>query len=142
MRRDGRPLQANLVSYLLCVIMQVPELEVLEMVEKMGNPSKDEGEWIARIDLVESGKALKLEEQEELGKCDSECKTVQKAVEDILGEHDTDMAEKLWLVRASLPHVRYGEDHSRLERHIFQVPQLPYSDISVIPIQLDALYAC
>ena len=37
------------------------------MAEKMGNPSKDEGEWIAKIDLVESGKALKLEEQEQLG---------------------------------------------------------------------------
>ena len=67
----------------------------------MGNPSKDEGEWIAKIDLVESGKALKLEEQEQLGKCGAECRTVQKAVEEILDEHDTDIAEKLWQVRFS-----------------------------------------
>lgn len=66
------------------------------MVERMGNPSKDEGEWIAKIDLVESGKALKLEEQEQLGKCGSECRTIQKAVEEILDNHDTDIAEKLW----------------------------------------------
>ena len=80
--------------------LQVPELQILELVEKMGNPGKDEGEWIAKIDLVESGKALKLEEQEQLGKCGPECKTIQKAVEDILEEHDTDIAEKLWQVRA------------------------------------------
>ena len=79
---------------------QAPELQILELIEKMGNPSKDEGEWIAKIDLVESGKALKLEEQEELGKCGAECKTIQKAVEDILEEHDTDIAEKLWQVLA------------------------------------------
>ena len=80
--------------------LQVSELAILELVEKMGNPSKDEGEWIAKIDLVESGKALKLEEQEQLGKCGAECKTIQKAVEEILEEHDTDIAEKLWQARA------------------------------------------
>jgi hypothetical protein len=79
----------------------VPELDILEMIEKMGNPSKDEGDWIAKIDLVESGKALKLEEQEQLGKCGAECRTVQKAVQEILDEHDTDIAEKLWQVRFS-----------------------------------------
>ena len=84
----------------LLMCLQVPELQILELVERMGNPSKDEGEWIAKIDLVESGKALKLEEQEQLGKCGPECKTIQKAVEDILEEHDTDIAEKLWQVRA------------------------------------------
>jgi hypothetical protein len=73
------------------------------MIEKMGNPSKDEGEWIAKIDLVESGKALKLEEQEQLGKCGPECRTIQKAVEEVLDDHDTDIAEKLWQVRVSLP---------------------------------------
>ena len=88
------------VPHLLRSHLQVAELEILELVEKMGNPSKDEGEWIAKIDLVENGKALKLEEQEQLGKCGPECKTIQKAVEDILEEHDTDIAEKLWQVRA------------------------------------------
>ena len=42
---------------------QLGELEVLEIVEQLANPSKDEGEWIARIDLVESGTKLKLVEQ-------------------------------------------------------------------------------
>ena len=37
--------------------------------------------------------------QEDSGKCGSECKTLQRAVEDILGDHDTDIAEKLWQAR-------------------------------------------
>ena len=78
------------------------------MVERMGNPSKDEGEWIAKIDLVESGKILKLEEQEDLGKCGSECRTIQKAAEEILEEHDTDIAEKLWQVKRCPPSRRKG----------------------------------
>ena len=86
------------VSNAYLYTQQLPELEVLEMVERMGNPSKDEGEWIAKIDLVENGKLLKLEEQEDLGKCGSECRTIQKAAEEILDEHDTDIAEKLWQV--------------------------------------------
>lgn len=79
--------------------LQLDELVILEMVEKMGNPTKDEGEWIATIDLVEDGKKLKLVEHEEMGKCTEECKTVQRAAEEILSDHDTDMAEKLWQVR-------------------------------------------
>ena len=41
-------------------MLQLGELEVLDIVEQLANPSKDEGEWIARIDLVESGTKLKL----------------------------------------------------------------------------------
>ena len=36
--------------------------------------------------------------QEDIGKCDSECKTIQRAAEDIVSDHDTDIAEKLWKV--------------------------------------------
>lgn len=78
--------------------MQLDELVILEMVEKMGSPAKDEGEWIAKIDLVEAGSKLKLVEHEEVGKCLEECKTVARAAQDILSDHDTDIAEKLWQV--------------------------------------------
>lgn len=83
--------------------MQLEELVILEMVEKMGDPAKDEGEWIAKIDLVEDGKKLKLVEHEELGKCREECKTIQRAAQDILSDHDTDIAEKLWQVGPLVP---------------------------------------
>ena len=78
--------------------LQLEELVILEMAEKMGDPAKDEGEWIAKIDLVEDGKKLKLVEHEELGKCREECKTVQRAAQEVLSDHDTDIAEKLWQV--------------------------------------------
>ena len=68
------------------------------MVEKLTDPAKDEGEWIAMIDLVESGDALKLVEQEGVGKCEAECKTIQRAAEEVTDTADTDMAEKLWQV--------------------------------------------
>ena len=58
--------QSNLdcfISMSACLILQLSELEVLEIVEQLANPSKDEGEWIAKIDLVESGIKLKLVEQ-------------------------------------------------------------------------------
>jgi hypothetical protein len=75
-------------------------MKILEIVEAMGNPAKDEGHWIAKTDLVESGSKLKLVEHEKIGKCKSECKTIQRAVEEILEEHDTDIAEQLWKVRS------------------------------------------
>ena len=77
---------------------QLEELVILEMVEKMGDIAKDEGEWIAKIDLVEDGKKLKLVEHEELGKCREECKTIQRAAQEVLSDYDTDIAEKLWQV--------------------------------------------
>lgn len=79
-------------------LLQLSEIRILEIVEAMSNPAKDEGEWIAKTDLKESGSKLKLVEHEQRGKCESECKTIQRAVEDILEEFDTDIAEKLWQV--------------------------------------------
>lgn len=71
---------------------------MIELMEHIPNPTKDQGEWIAKIDLVESGDKLLLEEQNELGDCGVECKTVQRAAEEIVGDNDTDLAEELWRV--------------------------------------------
>ena len=54
-------------------MLQLGELEVLDIVEQLANPSKDEGEWIARIDLVESGTKLKLVEQVTMLTLSSRC---------------------------------------------------------------------
>lgn len=78
--------------------MQLAEMAVIELMEHITNPAKDQGEWIAKIDLVESGDKLLLEEQNELGDCGVECKTVQRAAEEIVGDNDTDLAEELWKV--------------------------------------------
>ena len=80
-------------------ITQVKELDLLELIEKIANPLKHQGEWISYLDIVESGDKLVLKEMKEEGKCGSECKTIQKAAESILESADTDIAEKLWQVR-------------------------------------------
>lgn len=75
---------------------KVKELDLLEKIEKMTNPLKDEGEWLTRLDLVEQGSKLTLKEMPDQGKCGPECKTIQSAAEAIIESADTDMAEKLW----------------------------------------------
>jgi len=44
------------------------------------------------------GTKLVLDEQPEAGVCGSECKTIAKAALEIVGDHDTDIAEMLWKV--------------------------------------------
>jgi hypothetical protein len=78
--------------------LQVTEMEVIEKMEKVAQYDAEPGEWITKIDLVESGSTLKLVEHEELGECSSECKTIQRAAQDIVDSYDTDMAEMLWKV--------------------------------------------
>lgn len=75
------------------------EMAVIELMEHITDPTKDQGEWIAKIDLVESGGKLLVEEQDQLGDCGVECKTVQRAAEEIVGDRDTDLAEELWKLK-------------------------------------------
>eukprot|EP00898_Chlorokybus_atmophyticus_P001851 jgi/Chlat1/2667/Chrsp18S02982 len=74
---------------------KVKEIDVIELVEKSCDPTKDEGEWITKIDLVEQGDVLALEEQDSAGECKSECKTIARACEEVLGNEDVDYAEVL-----------------------------------------------
>lgn len=79
----------------------VTEERVIELVEKLANPLKDEGEWVSQIDLVEDGKKLLVKEMGETGECGEECKTVERAAQDILDVHDTDMGEALFVGKKS-----------------------------------------
>lgn len=79
-------------------------MAVIDLMEHITDPTKDQGEWIATVDLVESGDKLLVEEQSQLGDCGAECKTVQRAAEEIIGDHDTDLAEELWKVKLPLSH--------------------------------------
>lgn len=56
------PTEAHSSPYL-----QVTEERVLERIEKLAHALYDEGEWIARIDLVEEGDRLVVREMEEVG---------------------------------------------------------------------------
>lgn len=81
--------------------VQLSEIEILEKVEKMTDPVAKEGEWITKIDLAEKGSQLTLEEHQQPGECGSECKTVAKAAQQVLGDLDTDLGELLWKVSLS-----------------------------------------
>ena len=102
-----------LMQQLACVkdnsgLLQLDELAVIELMEHITNPSKDQGEWIAKVDLVESGDKLLVQEQTQLGDCGVECKTVQRAAEEVVGDQDTDLAEELWKVKQNFcqfPHT-------------------------------------
>ncbi|KAL3151089.1 hypothetical protein ABBQ38_012958 [Trebouxia sp. C0009 RCD-2024] len=91
--------QVNDMKKALRPNQKLPEMAVIELMEHITDPTKDQGEWIAKIDLVESGDKLLLEEQKELGDCGVECKTVQRAAEEIVGDNDTDLAEELWKLK-------------------------------------------
>lgn len=75
---------------------KLAESEILETIETVCDPEKEQGEWITMIDLVETGDKLKLERQDWPGKCGTECRTIARACEEILGDHDTDLAEMLF----------------------------------------------
>ncbi|CAI5506036.1 unnamed protein product [Closterium sp. Naga37s-1] len=88
---------------------KVSELKVIEVAEKLCDVKSANGGWITRLDIVESGDLLKLIEHEEDGECLSECKTIQRACQDIMGEHDTDIAERIFNDEPS---------QSSLQRHL------------------------
>eukprot|EP00850_Spirogloea_muscicola_P004588 SM000019S05132 [mRNA] locus=s19:1084624:1088069:- [translate_table: standard] len=75
---------------------KLTEFQIIELTEKICNPSRDEGEWITMLDIVQEGDQLKLVQQDTAGNCNSECKTIQRACEEVMGEHDTDVAELLY----------------------------------------------
>lgn len=77
---------------------KLTEAAVLEKVEKVCDPSAEEGEWLVQHDLVEKGSALRMKfmGDDVYGKCGVECKTMQRACEDIVSDRDTDIAEALF----------------------------------------------
>ncbi|PSC76262.1 DUF3456 domain [Micractinium conductrix] len=75
---------------------KVDEMRIIELMEKITTAWRPEGEWMARLDLVEEGDRLAVAEMEAVGNCGVECKTVERAAELIMGEHDTDAAEVLF----------------------------------------------
>ncbi|GJP39701.1 hypothetical protein CLOM_g24045 [Closterium sp. NIES-68] len=75
---------------------KVSELKVIEVTEKLCDVKSANGGWISRLDIVESGDLLKLVEHEEDGECLSECKTIERACQQIIGDYDTDIAERIF----------------------------------------------
>ena len=75
------------------------EVAIMDALDRLVAPAREEGEWISTIDLVEDGTRLRVVAQGGPGKCGAECKTVAMAAADVLDSVDTDLAEALWAGR-------------------------------------------
>lgn len=104
---------------------KLDEMAVIELMEHITDPTKDQGEWVAKIDLVESGDKLLVQEQDQLGDCGVECKTVQRAAEDIIGDRDTDLAEELWKLKMNRAQFTNWLCRSLTSSCKGKVPKLP-----------------
>ncbi|XP_076949407.1 uncharacterized protein LOC143622040 [Bidens hawaiensis] len=74
----------------------ISEYDVIEILENVCNLKKHEADWILKIDIVEQGDRLELVEQEYEGQCGSECKTIERACQGVIGYYDTDVAEYIY----------------------------------------------
>ncbi|GAB2281322.1 hypothetical protein Dimus_015920 [Dionaea muscipula] len=80
---------------------KISEYQIIEIAENICNLKKEEADWILKIDIVEEGDKLKLVDQESEGQCNTECKTIERACQEVIGYSDTDVAE--YLYKGKLP---------------------------------------
>uniref|UniRef100_M1AFM2 Saposin B-type domain-containing protein n=1 Tax=Solanum tuberosum TaxID=4113 RepID=M1AFM2_SOLTU len=62
---------------------KISEYQIIEISENVCNLKKQEADWILKIDIVEQGDRLELIEQDSEGQCNSECKTIERACQDV-----------------------------------------------------------
>eukprot|EP00270_Netrium_digitus_P012877 TRINITY_DN4228_c0_g3_i1.p1 TRINITY_DN4228_c0_g3~~TRINITY_DN4228_c0_g3_i1.p1 ORF type:complete len:306 (-),score=69.32 TRINITY_DN4228_c0_g3_i1:391-1197(-) len=75
---------------------KLAELEVIDVVERICDRKKDQGNWIEYLDIQEAGTELELKEFEYRGECRNECRTIERTCQQIIGEHDTDIGEVIF----------------------------------------------
>ncbi|XVE54118.1 hypothetical protein DITRI_Ditri03aG0055800 [Diplodiscus trichospermus] len=75
---------------------KISEHQIIEIAENVCNLKKEEADWILKIDIVERGDRLELIEQDAEGICNSECKTIEGACDEVMGYSDTDVAEYIY----------------------------------------------
>ncbi|CAO2841581.1 unnamed protein product [Amaranthus hypochondriacus] len=78
---------------------KITEYQIIEIVENICNLKKEEADWILKIDIVEQGDKLELVDQDVEGLCNSECKTIERACQEVVGFSDTDIAEYIYARR-------------------------------------------
>ncbi|KAI4380372.1 hypothetical protein MLD38_006570 [Melastoma candidum] len=78
------------------------EYQIIEIAENVCNLKKEEADWILKIDLVENGDKLELVEQDTEGICNAECKTIERACQEVMGYSDTDVAEYIYKSKPQL----------------------------------------
>lgn len=72
------------------------EVDIIEKIEKICDPDTKSGTWIKQLDMLEDGRKIKLVHHEKQSKCGSECRTIARACEEIIGDVDTDVGEVLY----------------------------------------------
>ncbi|PRW59626.1 CURVATURE THYLAKOID chloroplastic-like isoform B [Chlorella sorokiniana] len=77
------------------------EDRLIELVEQLTSAGQPEGKWLTQLELVEQGERLVVQETQQAGTCGEACRTVERAAEQIMGEHDTDVAEALFVGKKS-----------------------------------------
>lgn len=81
----------------------IGEAEFIEFVERMTTSWRDEGEWITKLHLdVKSSwgkQSITVVDMKRPGECGEACKTIEKASKSLMGEHDADVGEALYVVR-------------------------------------------
>ncbi|XP_004243151.1 uncharacterized protein [Solanum lycopersicum] len=85
---------------------KISEYQIIEISENVCNLKKQEADWILKIDIVEQGDRLGLVEQDSEGQCNSECKTIERACQDVMDYSDTDVAEYLYKSKSDLDSLK------------------------------------
>ncbi|XP_076911599.1 uncharacterized protein LOC143569617 [Bidens hawaiensis] len=86
----------------LSISYQISEYDVIEISENVCNLKKQEADWILKIGIVEQSDRLELVEQDSAGQCGSECKTIERACQEVIGYYDTDVAEYIYQKKPTL----------------------------------------
>lgn len=81
---------------------KISEYQIIEISENVCNLKKQEADWILKMDIVEKGDKLELVEQEAEGQCNSKCKTIELACQEVMGFSDTDVAEYIYTHKPDL----------------------------------------
>jgi hypothetical protein len=101
----------------------IDELEILEIIESVSNPTNVTGEWMRRIDIIEATvkdkRYLSFIEPGGTSKCKNECHTIAKSCEMLLHEEvDADeLSTLLWKNKAPLAELqvqRSSNTHAHL----------------------------
>ncbi|PKA55920.1 hypothetical protein AXF42_Ash014592 [Apostasia shenzhenica] len=104
---------------------KVSEYDVIEIAENVCNLKKAEADWILQIDIVEKGDKLELVEQGVEGQCNSECKTIERACQEIMGYSDTDVAEFVFSSKPSLDSLVNFLCHDLSKACVVDAPPVP-----------------
>lgn len=79
------------------------EDNLIDEIEKSTTAWRTQGEWMTKLHLEgKGGGTLWIKNMKNLGECGVACKTIEKAMRSVMGEHDTDVAEALYMVRTVL----------------------------------------